>query len=475
MAAVYGVTQFEFNDFDLTDDKVWFCDVAHASPPWKPLYLMYGWCHYYTTIQRCYERLQVPVSKGWDCRIKDGNVYVGVMLTSEEEARERAPIFRERIRPYIENFKVIWDEEKVDLKKSYEDLRKKYGINSYQAISDLSNVDLFDLWDDYQLVHKKQWEVHMQNFIPIYYLFGLFENMARDMLGIDHASALFSKVMSGFDSSTFQFNRDIWNLGRRAIELDLRTVFSNTEDPEVLMEMLGTDEAGKTWLGEYDSFLEVYGWRCERMAEWATPTWLEKPSLGIPHIKMAVTSGATSSIEDKQEQAVGEREEAEKELLAKVPVDQRDWFEALMRSAQMAGYFSEDHTYYCDLYTSAMGRWITKEIGRRFAEAGVIDDAEDIYFLVPGEIYRALIPMGRVSLQSYANARKEEWEGYLSVVPEMLLGEPGAHGTNRKKGPGHQCRSVRATCQRGHQGRSLRLGFCSRRSGGCRARDHDGT
>ena len=52
-----------------------------------------------------------------------------------------------------------------------------------------------------------------------------------------------------------------------------------------------------------------------------------------------------------------------------------------MKCAQNAGYFSEDHTYYSDLYTSAMGRWITKEIGRRFAEAGVIDDTEDVYFL----------------------------------------------------------------------------------------------
>jgi len=158
VTAVYGVTQFEFNDFDLTEDKVWFCDVAHGSPPWKPLYLMYGWCHWYTCIQRCYERLQVPVSKGWDCRIREGHVYVGVMLTSDEEARERAPIFREQIRPYIEDFQALWDEDKVQLKKSYEDLRDRYGLASYQAIADLSNVDLFDLWDDYQLVHKKQWK-----------------------------------------------------------------------------------------------------------------------------------------------------------------------------------------------------------------------------------------------------------------------------------------------------------------------------
>ena len=435
MTAVYGATQFEFTDNDLTDDKVWFCDVTHGTPPWKPLYMMYGWAHWYTSIQRWYERLSVPASKGWDVRIKDGYCYPSVMLTTDEEAKQRAPLFRERIRPYIEDFNALWDEDKQDLKKSYEDLRAKYGLGSYRAISGLSNIELFDLWDDYMQVHKKQWDVHMRFFIPIYYLFGLFENMARDLLGLDHASPLFSKVMAGFDSSAFHFNRDVWSMGRRAIDLGLAQFFLDSDDAEALMAQLPQTEAGKTWLDEYGKFLEIYGWRCERMLEWATPTWLEKPSLGIPLVKMAIASGATSSIDEKHEQAKKDREAAEEELLAKVPVDQRDWFAALMRSAQMAGYFSEDHNYYCDLYTGAMGRWITREIGGRFAREGAIDDPEDVYFLVPGEIYKALIPMGRVRLQSYVDARKTEWEGYLSVTPEMLLGNPAIMAQIARRDP----------------------------------------
>ena len=130
------------------------------------------------------------------------------------------------------------------------------------------------------------------------------------------------------------------------------------------------------------------------MLDWSTPTWLEKPSLGIPALKMAVATGGASTIDAKREQAEKERAEAEKELLAKVPVDQRDWFEALMKAAQVAGYWSEDHNHYCDLYAAALGRWITREIGRRFAEAGVIDDPEDVYFLVFTDIYRGHDPDG---------------------------------------------------------------------------------
>jgi pyruvate,water dikinase len=434
MSPPYGVTQFEFNEFDLTDDKVWFCDVVHGTPPWKPLYLMYGWA-LYSRIQRCYERLQVPNSKGWDVRIKDGYVYVGVMLTSEEEARERAPIFREKIRPYIEDFNGLWDREKQELKRTYEDLRAKYGLDTYEAIRGISNIDLSDLWEEYLLVHTRQWDVHMGNFIPIYYLFGLFENMARDLLGLDHSHPLVSRVMSGFDSSALRFNRDLWDLGRLVIDLGLAQDFTDADDPEAVMSKLERTDTGKTWLAAYHKFLEIYGWRCERMLEWATPTWLEKPSLGIPLVRLAVASGATSNLDEKQRQAIRERQEAEQELLAKVPVEQRDWFGVLMKAAQNANYFSEDHTYYCDLYTSAMGRWITREIGRRFAAAGAIDDPEDVYFLIPGEMYKALIPMDRVRLQGYVSSRKREWEGYLSVTPEMLLGNPAIMSEIARRDP----------------------------------------
>ncbi|MGQ9825016.1 MAG: PEP-utilizing enzyme [Desulfotomaculales bacterium] len=333
-------------------------------------------------------------------------------------------VFREKIRPYIEDFASLWDSRKTELMQAYEDLKNKYGLKTYDAITRLSNIELLELFEDYLQVNTKQWDVHMDFFVPVYYLFGLFEKMCRELLGINHNDALFSKIMAGYDSMAFKFNREIWRLGKLAIDLGLEDVFANTANDEELLAKLGESENGRKWLTEYKEFLGVYGWRCERMFDWATPSWLEKPSLGIPSVRMAIATGGVSTIDAKREQAVKEREEAEKEILAKVPVDQREWFEVLMRAAQMAGFWSEDHSYYCDLYAAALGRWITREIGRRFADHGVIDDPEDVYFLVVGEINKALIPMGRVKLQRYVEARKKEWEGYLQVIPEMFYGDP---------------------------------------------------
>jgi len=424
MVAVYGSTRFEFDEEnDLSNYTVFLADVVHGTPPWRPLFFIESWGRWaYRAVQRGAEQLSLPTTRGWDIRFIDGYPYPTVIETSEQEAKERQPVFRERIRPYIEDFDAVWERRKADLMKAYQELRKKYGLKKYEDIKKLSNIDLLDLFDDYMQVDRLQWGVHMELMVPAFYLFGLFDQMCRELLGFGHTDPLFAKLMAGFDSMLFQFNKEIWRLGNRAAELGLDQLFSATKDNEVLLSKLEKSDAGKKWLKEYRDFLEVHGWRNERMLDWATPNWLEKPSLGIPLIKVAITTRGAYTMDERRERAIREREEAEKEVLAKVPTEQRGWFEALMKAAQKAGCWSEDHTYYCELYGHGMGRWITREIGRRFAEAGVIDDPEDVHFLIADEIEKALIPMGKVKLHRYVNKRKKEWRGYLKLTPKPFYG-----------------------------------------------------
>jgi len=422
--AVYGVTRFEFDEKDdLKSYTVFLADVVHGRPPWRPLFLIDSWGQWvYRAVQRAAEQLSLPTTKGWDARYINGYPYLAVIETTEKEAKKREPMFRKRIRPYIEDFNAIWEERKADMMSTYKGLKQRYGLKKYDGIKKLSNVDLLDLFDDYMQVNRKQWDIHMEFMVPAYYLFGLFEQMCSELLGFGYTDPLFARLMAGFDSMVFRFNKEIWRLGNRAVEQGFEELFRTTKDDEVLLAKLEESEAGRKWLKEYYDFLEVHGWRNERMLDWATPSWIEKPRLGIPLIKVAITSGGTYTIEERREEAVRERREAEKEVLGRVPAEQRGWFEALMKAAQKAGYWSEDHNYYLDLYCNGVGRWITREIGRRFAEAGVIDDPEDVYFLVADEVEKALIPMGKNKLHHQVDVRKKEWQGYLKVAPKSYYG-----------------------------------------------------
>ena len=93
--------------------------------------------------------------------------------------------------------------------------------------------------------------------------------------------------MSGFDSQLFRVDKLIWRLGNRVRELGLEEVFNSTKDNEQVLAKLEMSEPGQRWLKEYEMFLEENGWRCLRMQEYNTPTWVEKPSIGIDSIRLS--------------------------------------------------------------------------------------------------------------------------------------------------------------------------------------------
>jgi phosphoenolpyruvate synthase/pyruvate phosphate dikinase len=64
------------------------------------------------------------------------------------------------------------------------------------------------------------------------------------------------------------------------------------------------------------------------------------------------------------------------------------------------------------------------EMGRRFAKAGVLDDAEDIYFLIPDEVKMAALTMYRCPLKKTARIRKEQWHEFLKEEPLPFIGDP---------------------------------------------------
>jgi pyruvate,water dikinase len=424
MAINYMYDMIEFGldeENDLKGYKVWLCDTVHATPLVKPLYLHESWPVMMYSMRRTSEMLHLPTTKGWDVRFANGYPYLSIIETTEEERKQREPIFREKITPYIEDFGAQWNPLKAEIMSRYQELIKRAG--GYEGIKRLSNIELLQLFDDFFPVDKRQWEIHGEGMVPAYYLFGLFEHMSRELAGFGPGDPIFGKLMAGFDSMLYTFNKELWRIADRARELGLAPLFQATEDNEQLLAKLEESDAGRKWLGEYREFLNVHGWRPEVMLRWETPGWIEKPSLGIPSLKIALTAGGVYSLDEKREGVVKEREEAEKEILAKVPAGQRDWFEKLMKAAQMAGYWSEDHTYYLDLYISALGRWVMTEYGRRFTEAGCIDDPEDVHYLLAQEIRRAAIPMERINLRPYVEKRKKEFDEYLRGTPAPFYGK----------------------------------------------------
>jgi phosphoenolpyruvate synthase/pyruvate phosphate dikinase len=438
LRSAYGYSKFEFDEEnDLKNYTVWLCDFVHGVPAWKPLYLTSGWSNYLWGLQLAAETLHVPTTKGWDYRIIDGYCYPTIIETTQEEAKQREPIFRQKIRPYLEDFDGVWEPFKAEIMNVYKNLKRSQGIIAYGDIEKAENIAVAALFEDFiRIVNRREAEIHMLMMVPVYYIFGTFQQMWQEMFGTPSGiDPLFSTLMSGFEGSVFQMNKEAWHLGRQAMGIGIDRLFLSTDDNEQVWGEIKKSNVATKWLDEYSKFLDVYGWKCERMQDWATPTWLEKPSLGIPTIRMAIKTGGTYTLDETRQRVAKERSKAEEEVLGKVRPDQKEWFKLLMKGAQKAGYWSEDHTPYLDFYTCALGRWITRELGRRFSQAGSIDDAEDIYFLLPDEIRKGYITMEKVNLRTYVDRRKKEWEENLKKEPKPFYGNIEKAGEMIMKDP----------------------------------------
>ena len=416
-----------FYEFDEENDPksygVLLCDVVHGKPPMKPLYIGIGWYWYYHGIRYGAETLFLPTTHGWDSRFVKGYPYITAIRTTEAEAKAREPLFREKIKPFIEDFDGVWNPLKAGLMETYKKAKESRGLKKWEDIRKLSNVDLLSFFLDFvYIINRKEGETHFIMLMASYYISGLFQQMWRELFGTEAPiDPNFNKLMAGYESQDVKVVRELWRLSRRAVELGLGDIFKTNDDEGVIQE-LQRSKAGAQWLGEYKAFLEEHGWRCERMHAYDTPAWIEKPSLGIGRVKMLMTKDVFP-LDAEKGRVIEERKKTEQEVLAKVPEGQREAFKILMGAAQKSGYWSEDHTYFCDFYVGSMGRWIVTEFGRRFAEAGCIDSPEDIHFLHPNEIRKAAIPMGRINLRPYAEPRKKAWEENMRSEPVPFFGD----------------------------------------------------
>jgi pyruvate,water dikinase len=421
MAGYYNWSLYDFDDErDLEPYyKVWILFSTFCVPALKPFDL---WLHVapcQRTMIGAIERLSMPMPMLHDHRLKDGYWYFSPLELPEEEVKRREPLFRKKMTPWIEDPDKIWRGKMIpELMNLYEPLKKV-------DVEKVSNYELLEHFEDWLQVVVRMWDIHFDSMFPGYALFGLFEDLCREQFGIDGRHPQFKALMGGFDSREFQCNREIWRLASRARELRLEQLFQATSDDDKLLSKLEESDAGKNWLQEFHKFIFEHGARVPRFYRASDPSWWEKPSGAIPDIRRAIAKGGDFVLDKQRKRLTEEREKAERELLSRVPVEKREMFEKLMRGAQWLSMYEEDHTFYCELYTSALGRRVTIEIGRRFARLGMLDEPEDIYYLLPDEVRVAMMGMeNRCPMHKTVRIRKQQYQDFLHIEPPFFLGDP---------------------------------------------------
>jgi phosphohistidine swiveling domain-containing protein len=409
---------FEFDpEVDFEQSPAWFLDGTHSVPAWTP---MFGWFWINQVrhgLQHAAEKLSLPTVYGWDWRIKNGGGYFAVLpVKSEEERASREEGFREGIRPFLEDFDGLW-------KGFIDEVLGLYAELKQVDVDTATNIELLDNFEHTINVTRRMWEIHMYMMYGNFTSYILFENVCRELVGIDDTDPLFHKLISGFDNKVFQVDKQLWRYSQDAKKQGLASVFLENE-PNAIYSKLQESSAGRDFLNDFEGFLQEDGWRMQRMAEVNMPTWIEDPTPPLMNIKQFMQKGGDFNLDDERKKLTSQRAEAEAEFFSKVSPERRIWLTPLLRLAQKCGSFSEEHSHYLDLYGHAMIRRSCLGLGRRFAQAGAIEAADDIFFLMPDEVRKAAICPSQMDLTKLVGRRKCEWQGWCKQEnPPALLKE----------------------------------------------------
>jgi pyruvate,water dikinase len=158
-----------------------------------------------------------------------------------------------------------------------------------------------------------------------------------------------------------------------------------------------------------------YGLRTVQLLNFATPTWRERPDIVLDNIKIYVEKGAAFKIFDERKKAETRRKQAEKELLSKVPSDQREWFAKLMQMAQNWGWWSEEHEFWLNDHIYSLIRFTMLEYGKRFVQAGAFDKVEDIWHITEADFENTLHFPENFNLRPQVAKNRAELETYHEI------------------------------------------------------------
>jgi len=419
----YDRPMYDFNkemDLDPKHYKAWVLGSQWYPPPWVPLFVDLHYSYGKYGMQYGPETISDPKTKGWDWRFYKGAIYCTIIETTEEEKKQREPVWREKMRETLEDPRAAWENRyKTELR---ERLKQVLAVD----LTKLSDIDLCDHFMELWHFEKKCQEAH---FYPMYALGSgniQFRRYLKDKFNIAPADVEYSQLHSGLQNDFTPVVERMAELAALAIELGLEGIFNDSK-PEELLSKLEPSENGRKWIEKFQEFVKEYSWMRRRGLEVATPTWEEDNTIPLIDLQRYVSQGkGTSNTTEMRPKLESRRNELVQELLNKLPGEEHEIFQKLLACSQASHIFSEEHTLYVEMMSFSAVRLAALEFGRRFVEKGMLDNHDDTLFLNHEELVHAGIIKERSDIKTLIEKRKKEYSDYRALEGTLppFLGDP---------------------------------------------------
>jgi pyruvate,water dikinase len=391
-------TQFDKSIF-------WFRDDLHQPYAISPMGMTTVQAHHSWGYHVAADATKLPSSKGGHVKIHKGRVYIGFALIEDpEEISKREPEFGKLVEYCMDN----WDEYyQRHISEVIANLDTLNGVNPDKLILPhlLEHVKRSEKLD------RRNWEIHFMLMYPADAVYFTFEDFCKKH-GLEEKE--FVIMLRGFDSIATQTDEELWRLAQLSEACGIKDILLNTESDRVL-DTLGKIETAKPWLEKFYGFLAIFGNRVTAAhLDVTTPTWKENPIPVLDTIKGyfgRITDGwdfdqSKKKILDQRNRAI---ETFEKTLQDGT---EKKTFCRLLKGAQGAYAFQEDHGFYIDQGSTAALRNAVMACGRRLHAKTLLEDPEDVFFLTYHELLE--------TMEGLINNEKIAEYHYGALIPNLV-------------------------------------------------------
>ncbi len=324
----------------------------------------------------------------------------------------------DKLNPILARFDTFWQDELLPEIKQH---------LAYFESCDLRGLSLAQLRAHFaeglRRVERMGGGLHMLAGIPAIFAMSQFEELYCDLFeGATPFDAL--RLLQGFDNKTVEGDRVLWGLSRAALTMPtVRQMLAERAAADVIPALEQSGE-GRRFLADLSTYLNQFGRRLNPFYALDEPSWIEDPTTVIECLKAYATRPDTHPEAEQARLAAG-REKAIAKARAKLagyPQPIVAQFETLLKAAQTAAVVSEDHNYWIDQHGWYQMRRLALEFGRRLAEAGLLEAADDVFYLTVDELVDGGGGGVTPSAQQRVKERKAEMETFSRVTPPPMLG-----------------------------------------------------
>ena len=430
----FGSDDFPIDWKDGEKERFWILDDLHCPNPVSPLFFdIGGW---WLTCDHMFRRFGTPFASDWIAKNINGYVYTAAIPADphvrvdgmEYEAAytprvPRDPEYPGKIGAYLgwvlphyaEHFLDWWrDRLRPELERNFERLD---GFDTENA----SMLDLAVLLEDAIDVHDRAWKIHwMLNFAQFSSTTAL--NATIEEVHGEADPGLMGRLQSSVEDRNWDSIEDLWKMKEEiAGDDELRAIFEGDGTAkEVLAALEGSERGGRFVAERLRPHQQAFGYKAIWSHEFVFKTWVEDPAPIIEAVRGYLATDYDYPANIKA--VADDLEAAKRDVMEGVEGEAREKLQQALDLSLGMNPLTPDHHFYIDQGANARVRLVAIAIGRKLAEAGVLDDPEDVVFLHYNELRLIMADPEAFDAKELVSDRRDEHEDAYEIRPRSWVG-----------------------------------------------------